>query len=170
MRLWEWYSWHFPELEKIVSENITYAKVVQKIGRKSNLWETEFSLEELVPDEIEKDIKKAAEISMGSDILEEDELNIRCLAQQVVDISDYRATLAEYLSSRMKAVAPNLTILVGELLAAKLIANSGSLINLAKLPSSTIQILGAEKALFRALKTKGNTPKYGLIYNASIVG
>jgi len=107
---------------------------------------------------------------MGSDILEEDELNIRCLAQQVVDISDYRATLAEYLSSRMKAVAPNLTILVGELLAAKLIANSGSLINLAKLPSSTIQILGAEKALFRALKTKGNTPKYGLIYNASIVG
>jgi len=70
----------------------------------------------------------------------------------------------------MKAVAPNLTILVGELLAAKLIANAGSLINLAKLPSSTIQILGAEKALFRALKSKGNTPKYGLIYNASIVG
>ena len=70
----------------------------------------------------------------------------------------------------MKAIAPNLTILVGELLAAKLIANAGSLISLAKLPSSTIQILGAEKALFRALKTRGNTPKYGLIYNASIVG
>lgn len=70
----------------------------------------------------------------------------------------------------MAAVAPNLTILIGELVAAKLIAHSGSLMNLAKQPASTIQILGAEKALFRALKTKKNTPKYGLIYNASVVG
>jgi nucleolar protein 58 len=78
--------------------------------------------------------------------------------------------LAEYLKNRMAAVAPNLTILIGELVAAKLIAHSGSLMNLAKQPASTIQILGAEKALFRALKTKKNTPKYGLIYNASLVG
>jgi nucleolar protein 58 len=70
----------------------------------------------------------------------------------------------------MAAVAPNLTQLVGELVGAKLISHSGSLMNLAKQPASTIQILGAEKALFRALKTKKNTPKYGLIYNASIVG
>lgn len=68
------------------------------------------------------------------------------------------------------AVAPNLTALIGELVAAKLISHAGSLINLAKQPASTIQILGAEKALFRALKSKKNTPKYGLIYNASIVG
>jgi nucleolar protein 58 len=60
--------------------------------------------------------------------------------------------------------------LIGELVAAKLISHAGSLMNLAKLPASTIQILGAEKALFRALKAKKNTPKYGLIYNASIVG
>lgn len=78
--------------------------------------------------------------------------------------------MAEYLKNRMAAVAPNLTMLVGELVAAKLISHSGSLMNLAKLPASTIQILGAEKALFRALKAKKNTPKYGLIYNASIVG
>lgn len=70
----------------------------------------------------------------------------------------------------MSAVAPNLTQLVGELVGAKLISHSGSLMNLAKQPASTIQILGAEKALFRALKTKKSTPKYGLIYNASIVG
>jgi nucleolar protein 58 len=70
----------------------------------------------------------------------------------------------------MAAIAPNLTMLIGELVAAKLIAHAGSLMNLAKLPASTIQILGAEKALFRALKAKKNTPKYGLIYNASIVG
>jgi len=80
MRLREWYSWHFPELERIVTENITYAKVMHKIGRKNKLQDADFTLEELVPDEIEADIKKAAEISMGSDILADDETNIRALA------------------------------------------------------------------------------------------
>jgi nucleolar protein 58 len=70
----------------------------------------------------------------------------------------------------MNALAPNLTALVGELVGARLIAHAGSLINLAKSPGSTIQILGAEKALFRALKTKHDTPKYGLIYHASLIG
>lgn len=70
----------------------------------------------------------------------------------------------------MMAIAPNLTILVGELVGARLIAHAGTLINLAKHPASTVQILGAEKALFRALKTKKDTPKYGLIYHAQLVG
>jgi len=70
----------------------------------------------------------------------------------------------------MAAIAPNLTIMVGELVGARLIAHAGSLLNLAKQPASTIQILGAEKALFRALKTKHDTPKYGLIYHASLIG
>lgn len=70
----------------------------------------------------------------------------------------------------MIAVAPNLTALIGENVAAKLIAHAGSLINLAKYPASTIQILGAEKALFRALKAKGNTPKYGLLYHSTFIG
>jgi len=89
---------------------------------------------------------------------------------QVIEISDYRAQLFEYLKNRMMAVAPNLTVLVGELVGARLIAHAGSLLNLAKHPSSTVQILGAEKALFRAMKTKHDTPKYGLIYHASLVG
>ena len=70
----------------------------------------------------------------------------------------------------MHAIAPNLTVLVGELVGARLISHAGSLINLAKHPASTVQILGAEKALFRALKTKHETPKYGLIYHASLIG
>ncbi|MDA4132582.1 MAG: Nop domain-containing protein, partial [Thaumarchaeota archaeon] len=82
----------------------------------------------------------------------------------------YRAQLSSYLESRMKAIAPNLTELVGYLVGARLIAHAGSLMSLAKNPGSTIQILGAEKALFRALKTKHATPKYGLIYHASLVG
>merc|ERR1711966_588678 len=70
----------------------------------------------------------------------------------------------------MAAIAPNLTVLVGELVGARLISHAGSLMNLAKQPASTVQILGAEKALFRALKTKKDTPKYGLIYHASLIG
>lgn len=70
----------------------------------------------------------------------------------------------------MNTIAPNLTALVGELVGARLIAHGGSLLNLAKQPGSTVQILGAEKALFRALKTKHATPKYGLIYHASLIG
>lgn len=70
----------------------------------------------------------------------------------------------------MNAVAPNLTALIGEMVGSKLISHSGGLTNLAKYPASTIQILGAEKALFRALKTRGKTPKYGLIFNSSFIG
>jgi len=92
------------------------------------------------------------------------------LADQVLEISEYRTQLYEYLKNRMMAIAPNLTILVGELVGARLIAHAGTLVNLAKHPASTVQILGAEKALFRALKTKKDTPKYGLIYHAQLVG
>merc|ERR1712042_204384 len=85
-------------------------------------------------------------------------------------MSKTRDELYSYLKERMAMIAPNLTVLVGELVGARLISHAGSLLNLAKHPSSTIQILGAEKALFRALKTKHDTPKYGLIYHASLVG
>merc|ERR1712010_69058 len=114
--------------------------------------------------------KEAAEISMGTEISGEDIINIKHLCQQVVEIQEYRGQLYEYLKNRMAAIAPNLTILVGELVGARLIAHAGSLMNLAKHPASTVQILGAEKALFRALKTKKDTPKYGLIYHASLIG
>jgi len=89
---------------------------------------------------------------------------------QVVEIQEYRGQLYEYLKNRMMAIAPNLTVLVGELVGARLIAHAGTLMNLAKHPASTVQILGAEKALFKALKTKHDTPKYGLIYHAQLVG
>merc|ERR1712083_1177375 len=121
-------------------------------------------------EEVEEKVKEAAEISMGTEISEEDITNIKHLCLQVVEIQEYRGQLYEYLKNRMMAIAPNLTQLVGELVGARLIAHAGSLMNLAKQPASTIQILGAEKALFRALKTKHDTPKYGLIYHASMVG
>ena len=127
-------------------------------------------LSSILPEEIETAVKAAAEISMGTDISEEDLETIGALAEQVVDLTEHRQNLSNYLTTRMTALAPNLTALVGELVGARLIAHAGSLMNLAKSPGSTIQILGAEKALFRALKTKHDTPKYGLIYHASLIG
>ena len=89
---------------------------------------------------------------------------------RVVELSKYREDLYDYLQARMHSEAPNLSALIGEIVGARLISHSGSLVNLAKCPASTIQILGAEKALFRALKTRSNTPKYGIIFHSSFIG
>ncbi|ORZ22217.1 hypothetical protein BCR42DRAFT_344890 [Absidia repens] len=168
MRVKEWYGWHFPEMGKILVDNLAYAKVVKAVGFRTNTHDTDLSA--ILPEELETEVKEAAEISMGTEISEEDIENIHALCDQVISITEYRTQLYEYLKNRMNAIAPNLTALVGELVGARLIAHAGSLMNLAKQPASTIQILGAEKALFRALKTKHNTPKYGLIYHASLIG
>jgi hypothetical protein len=106
-----------------------------------------------------QNILDAARGSMGSSISEFDMLNISAFATRVVSIADYRKSLVTYLSEKMNLVAPSLTALLGERIGARLISHAGSLTNLSKYPASTVQILGAEKALFRALKTKGNTPK-----------
>lgn len=127
-------------------------------------------LSDILPEDVEAKVKEAAEISMGTEISEEDIMNIECLCDEILAINEYRAHLYDYLKARMTAMAPNLTVLVGETVGARLIAHAGSLVNLAKHPASTVQILGAEKALFRALKTKKDTPKYGLIYHATLVG
>ncbi|KAB8230460.1 Nucleolar protein 58 [Aspergillus alliaceus] len=168
MRVKEWYGWHFPELAKILNDNLAYAKLVLKMGMRTN-WETS-DLTEILPEELEGSVKAAADRSMGTEISQDDLENIQALAEQVVGFSEYRQQLAGYLTARMNAIAPNLTALVGELVGARLIAHAGSLTNLSKSPASTLQILGAEKALFRALKTKHDTPKYGLIYHASLIG
>ena len=168
MRVKEWYGWHFPELAKILNDNIAYARLVLKMGMRSN-WESS-DLTEILPEEIEESVRNAADRSMGTEISQDDLENIQALAEQVVGFAEYRQQLASYLTSRMNAIAPNLTALVGDLVGARLIAHAGSLTNLSKSPASTLQILGAEKALFRALKTKHDTPKYGLIYHASLIG
>lgn len=168
MRCREWYGWHFPELGKVVTDNLAYCKSVRKIGDRTNV--ASLDLSEILPEEIEAEVKLAAEISMGTEVSEEDIANIMHLCDQVIEITEYRSQLYDYLKNRMMAIAPNLTVMVGELVGARLISHAGSLLNLAKHPASTVQILGAEKALFRALKTRRDTPKYGLIYHASLVG
>jgi len=168
MRVREWYGWHFPEMGKIIGDNLLFAKVVTKMGFRTNASKTDLS--DILPEDVEESVKEAAEVSMGTEISDQDCENIQELCNQVTNIATYRAQLYEYLHNRMNAIAPNLTCMVGELVGARLIAHAGSLLSLAKHPASTVQILGAEKALFRALKTKHDTPKYGLIYHASLVG
>jgi nucleolar protein 56 len=107
---------------------------------------------------------------MGMDTVDNDMLNIIIFTDRMISLALYRKQLYSYLEDKMATVAPNLSALIGETVAARLIQKAGSLTSLAKCPASTVQILGAEKALFRALKTKGNTPKYGLIYHSTFIG
>jgi len=172
MRIREWYSYHFPELVKIVNDNYLYAKLAQYIKSRKELTEEKLEgLEEIVMDEAKaKAIYVASKSSMGMDISPIDLINIESFANRVIGLVEYRQKLHAYLTSKMNQVAPNLQALIGDLVGARLIAHAGSLTNLAKYPASTVQILGAEKALFRALKTKGKTPKYGLIFHSSFIG
>jgi nucleolar protein 56 len=173
MRVREWYGWHFPELAKIVTDNIVYARLSKLIGIRDE-FDFDSNRDALAEvcgaEEIADEIKKAAMHTMGQDMEESDMKNIHHFADQVIKLSDMRSHLQKYLKNKMDVVAPNLAALIGETVGARLISHAGSLTNLAKYPASTIQILGAEKALFRALKSKGNTPKYGLIFHSSFIG
>ncbi|KAL7798230.1 nucleolar protein NOP58-like protein [Trichoderma ceciliae] len=168
MRTKEWYGWHFPEMAKTLNDNLAYARVVRHVGMRDNFKDADLS--EILPEDVEAALKASAELSMGVEITEDDLKNAVELADQVINFTEYRAQLTTYLESRMRAIAPNLTALVGYLVGARLISHAGSVLSLAKAPGSTIQILGAEKALFRALKTKKDTPKYGIMYHSSLVG
>ncbi|NXX58613.1 NOP56 protein, partial [Scopus umbretta] len=172
MRVREWYGYHFPELIKIISENYTYCRLAKFIGNRKELSEESLEgLEEIVMDSAKAQaILEASRSSMGMDISPLDLINIESFSSRVISLSEYRKGLQEYLRSKMSQVAPSLSALIGEVVGARLISHAGSLTNLAKYPASTVQILGAEKALFRALKTRGNTPKYGLIFHSTFIG
>ena len=176
MRLREWYSYHFPELIKIVSDNYNFSRLVKIIGnRKDRMGDDTLvdELETVVQDQAKAHaIVNAMKSSMGMDVSEIDFLNIHVFATKVINLAEYRRSLLQYLQSKMESIAPNLSSLIGEMVGARLISHAGSLVNLAKYPASTVQILGAEKALFRALKSRGriNTPKYGLIYHSTFIG
>jgi nucleolar protein 56 len=172
MRVKEWYCWHFPELRQVVPDNFLFARCASFIKDKSQLTDEQIPglVEILGDEETAKRVIKAAKSSMGMDTSEQDMMNIIIFTDRMISLALYRKQLYSYLEEKMSTVAPNLSALIGETVAARLIQKAGSLTSLAKCPASTVQILGAEKALFRALKTKGNTPKYGLIYHSSFIG
>ncbi|HWQ17459.1 MAG TPA: hypothetical protein VNL13_06485 [Sulfolobales archaeon] len=162
-RLREWYSVHFPELDQIVGDHILYAKIVNSIGDRSQA--SEESLRAIgVSEALARRIASASKKSIGADLSEFDLKPIQTLARIMIELNELRSYLTEYNSHVMKEIAPNVTELVGPLLGARLLSLAGSLEELAKMPASTIQVLGAEKALFRALRTGAKPPKHGVIF------
>ncbi|MFN3268239.1 MAG: C/D box methylation guide ribonucleoprotein complex aNOP56 subunit, partial [Zestosphaera sp.] len=162
-RMREWYSVHFPELDDLIEDHKMYATVVYEFG----------SREEILPEKLRKlgfsesraaRIYEASRKSMGADLSEVDVERIRDFVGVILNLYELRDKLSEYLSQVMREVAPNITELVGPTLGARLLSLAGSLEDLAKMPASTIQVLGAEKALFRALRTGGRPPKHGVLF------
>jgi nucleolar protein 56 len=162
-RIREWYGVHFPELDELVKEHEDYIRIVAEIGHRDNI--TVESLKKIGFSEAKASkIVEAAASSVGADLSEHDAEAIRTLARIVLDLYQLRRTLTSYLGDVMSEVAPNITALVGPLLGARLLSLAGGLEKMAMLPASTIQVLGAEKALFRALRTGGRPPKHGVIF------
>lgn len=172
MRVKEWYSYHFPELVKIAGDNYMYCRLAKLLGNRKDMAEDILEkIEEITMDSGKASaIISASKMSMGMDVSPIDLINIMSFSSRVISLTEYRKSLVDYLHKRMTSVAPNLSTLIGDVVGARLISHAGSLTSLAKYPASTVQILGAEKALFRALKNKGNTPKYGLIFHSTFIG
>ncbi|WP_456421000.1 C/D box methylation guide ribonucleoprotein complex aNOP56 subunit [Thermococcus sp.] len=162
-RLREWYGLHFPELDEILPKHGQYVTFVREIGPRENV--TKEKLEKLGFSEgkIEK-ILKAAERSMGAPLGKFDAEIIVKLASEISDLYRLREQIEDYLETAVGEVAPNLKALVGAKLAARLMSLAGGLRELAMMPASTIQVLGAEKALFRHLRTGAKPPKHGVIF------
>lgn len=162
-RLREWYGIIFPELDRLIEKHETYARLVLKLGNKEN-----FAVENLeredVPKEKAEQIAKAVETSMGTSTSETDMAQIQAISKNILDLYKLRQDLENYIDKTMDEVAPNVKALTGSLLGARLIALAGGLTNLARIPASTIQVIGAEKALFRSLKTGTRPPKHGIIF------
>jgi nucleolar protein 56 len=150
-------------LIKHVGENYKYAQLAGLIKDKSKLTEAALpSILEIVGDDegLANSIIESAKMSMGQDISDMDMENVVTFAEKVTKLADFRRELHAYLVEKMNIVAPNLSALIGEMVGARLIAHAGSLTNLSKYPASTVQILGAEKALFR----------YPLLVKYSLIG
>ncbi len=154
-RLREWYGLHFPEMEMAVEKHERFVKLVSEYGLRENI--------------DKKELKQIAKTSMGIDLSKEDEEILKDYATKIKELYKFREHLEKYVDHVLKEVAPNLREIGGSLLVARLIALTGGLEKMAKKPSSTIQLLGAEKALFRFLHGRGRSPKYGLLFTHQLI-
>lgn len=151
----EWYGLHFPEVDSRVANHEKYVEIVAKYGRRESVGD--------------KDLAKLAGKSAGMDFSEYDMKEIQAFSKAVLGLYDERKRLGRYLEEITVACLPNTSAVAGPVLAARLLSIAGGIERLAKLPSSTIQILGAEKALFRHLKGEGKAPKYGIIFGHPLI-
>ncbi len=149
-RLREWYGLHFPEMEKQVNKHEKFVKLIAQFGLRKNI--------------TEKDYAEMAKNSMGIELDEKDEEILKEYATNITNLYKLREHLERYIEQLLKEIAPNFSAVAGPLLAARLITIAGGFEKLAKKPSSTIQLLGAEKALFRYLHGHGRSPKHGTLF------
>jgi nucleolar protein 56 len=164
----EWYSLHFPELDRLIEKHETYVRLVKKLGKRNNFVLNALKDEGIPEKKIEK-IHEAANSSIGAEIGDEDIQLLQKFCGYTLELFKFREELEDYVKGIISEVAPNMNELVGPLISARLISMVGGLENLAKMPASTLQILGAEKALFRALKTGTKPPKHGIIFQHPLV-
>ena len=150
-RIREWYALYFPEME-VVRNNETYIRLISENKSKDEIIKAK---PEAFPDDM---------IDLEEDINPMDLEIMNDYAKSIHELQKSRKNIENYIDSKMEAIAPNLRLLVGSTLGAKLISHAGGIKRLAMYPSSTVQIMGAEKALFRHLKSGDRPPKYGLIY------
>ena len=162
-RVREWYGLHYPELSRIIRDHEKYLRFITEIGERASV--TQEKLDALGLQRRETTgIIKGTEGSMGAPLSPEDLTEVQRLATQVLSLYKYRGKLMEYVGGLASEAAPNVSAIAGPTLAAKLIEKAGGIKRMAMMPSSTLQILGAEKALFRAVKTHAKPPKHGLIF------
>ena len=167
-RMREWYGLHFPELDNLLQNITTYANIVSKVGKREEIT-VEFLQTLDIPENKIEIIRMTANRSKGGKITEENLLILQSLANEVISLAQIRKTLEDHIDISMEMISPNLKELLTATVGARLIAKAGSLKRLASLSSSTIQILGAEKALFRTLKTGANPPKHGLLFQHPVI-
>jgi nucleolar protein 56 len=162
-RVREWYGLHFPELDRLVEKHDSYIRLVHSLGTRES-----FSYDALsklgIPQEKATQISASAEKSSGAEMSGTDLEWLREVCGAVLELYSLREAAEKYTDKIMGEVAPNMTSVLGAVLSAKLISMAGGLENVAKMPSSTLQVLGAEKALFRTLKTGARPPKHGIIF------
>ena len=150
-RIREWYALYFPEME-VIRNNETYIRLISQNKSKEKIMEAK-------PDAFPYN-----SLDLDDDINPQDLEIMNKYANSIYELQNTRRDIEEYIDSKMESIAPNLKLIVGSSLGAKLISHAGGLKRLATYPSSTVQIMGAEKALFRHLKSGDRPPKYGLIY------
>jgi len=167
-RIREWFGLHYPELDRMVGKHETYARLVVNLGHRENFTPENLEAEGL-PKTKAKSLAEVAAASMGAELAEEDLSQIQVFCRNVLSLYELRDSLETYVDTIMEEVAPNTRAVAGSLLGARLLALAGGLTNLAKMPASTIQVLGAEKALFRSLKTKSRPPKHGIIFQHPLI-
>jgi len=163
-RMREWYGLYFPELDKLVENHETFATLVSKIGDRGEFTRDGLHSVGKFSDALSTEMERQAKNSMGARIADYDLSRIRDFASVIVESYKIRGEIEEYVNEIMKEVAPNITGLAGPMIGARLMSLAGGLMELSRLPASTIQVLGAEKALFRALRTGAKPPKHGIIF------